>query len=186
MPGMSEREPTDVTGGSFCWWCSDGQCGWANWSHDYVENYSLSITWHSFGILHQSNKYGCNTSSNDAYSTVYKQDYLNKLQLLHIYFYSKTNQMHNISQIYEYFILEQHSTCFERSLHPSSGVWDRTYGIRYISYRFCGCLLVGTKWNWCSISFLLASNHRTCMTYTWCCMYSLRHLTIDRETVRNR
>jgi len=24
-----------------------------------------------------------------------------------------------------------------------------------------------------------------CMTYTWCCMYSLRLLMIDRETARN-
>jgi len=48
----------------------DGQCGWADWSHDYVENYSLSITCHSFGISCQSNKYAWNISSNDAYCTV--------------------------------------------------------------------------------------------------------------------
>ena len=35
-----------------------------------------------------------------------------------------------------------------------------------MSYRFCSCLH--------SISFPLASSHRTRMTYTWCCMYSLR------------
>jgi hypothetical protein len=82
------------------------------------------------------------------------------------YFYSKTNQMHKV-----YVILEQHSTCFGRSLRPSSGVYGCKYSIRYMSYRFCGCLL--------------ASSHSTCMTYTWCCMYSLRLLMMDGETVRN-
>ena len=33
-----------------------------------------------------------------------------------------------------------------------------------------------------SISFPLASSHITCMTYTWCCMYSLRLLMMDGET----
>jgi len=28
-------------------------------------------------------------------------------------------------------------------------------------------------------------DERTCMTYTWCCMYSLRFLMMDEETVRN-
>jgi len=39
--------------------------------------------------------------------------------------------------------------------------------IRYMLYGFCGCLLVGTIWNWnsSSISFPLASIYRTCMTY---------------------
>jgi len=37
-----------------------------------------------------------------------------------------------------------------------------------MSNRFCGCLQ--------------ASNHRTRITYTWCCMYSLRHLMMDDET----
>jgi len=32
---------------------------------------------------------------------------------------------------------------------------------------------------------LLVSSHRTCMTYTWCCMYSLRLLMMDGEMVRN-
>ena len=54
-----------------------------------------------------------------------------------------------ISRIY--FILEQHSTCFGLSLRPSSGVYDYTYSVRYMSYRFCGCLLAETRWN--SFSF---------------------------------
>ena len=40
-----------------------------------------------------------------------------------------------------YFILGQHYTCFGRSFRPSSGVYDCTYNIRQMSYRFCGCLL---------------------------------------------
>ena len=48
-----------------------------------------------------------------------------------IYFYNKTNQMHNTSNLF----------------------------------------------------YLLASSHRTCMV--WCCMYSLRLLMMDEETVRN-
>jgi len=34
-----------------------------------------------------------------------------------------------------------------------------------------------------SISCALASNHRTCMTYTWCSMYSLGFLMMNGETV---
>jgi len=71
-----------------------------------------------------------------------------------------------ISQIY--FILEQYSTCFGRSFHSSEEGENCTYSIRYISYRFCGCLL--------------ASTQRTCMTDTWCCMYSLLLLMIDGKT----
>jgi hypothetical protein len=68
------------------------------------------------------------------------------------------------------------------SLRPSSGVQDCTYSIRCMSYRFFGCLLAGMRWNWLSsISFPLASSYRTCMTYTWCCMYSLRLLMMDGE-----
>jgi hypothetical protein len=74
-----------------------------------------------------------------------------------------------ISQIY--FILEQHSTCFGWSLRPSSGVYDCTHSIRYMSYRFCGCLLARTFPLAGTIP--LASSHRTCMTYTWCCMYTV-------------
>jgi len=36
-----------------------------------------------------------------------------------MYLYSKTNQMHNISNL---FYLEKHSTFFGRSLRPSLGV----------------------------------------------------------------
>jgi hypothetical protein len=61
-----------------------------------------------------------------------------------------------ISQIY--FILEQHSICFGRSVRPSSGVYDCTYIIRYMSHRCCG--------------YLLTRSHKTCIV--WCRMYSLR------------
>jgi len=73
--------------------------------------------------------------------------------------------MHNISNL---FLFWNNTICFGRSLRPSSGVEDCTY-IRHMSYRFCGCLL--------------ASSHRTCMT--WCCVYSLHLLMMDGETVRN-
>ena len=59
---------------------------------------------------------------------------------------------------------------------------DCTHSNRYMLYRSCGCLLAGTR---CSISFPLASSHRTCMTYTWCCMCGLRLMMMDGETVRN-
>jgi len=83
-----------------------------------------------------------------------------------IHFYSKTNQMHNISK----FILFWNSTLLasdglfvhhqeSKTVHTASGM----------SYRHCGCLL--------------ASSHRTCMV--WCCMYSLSLLMMDGENVRN-
>ena len=63
--------------------------------------------------------------------------------------------MRNISNLF-YF----GTTLYEA--HVSDGLsvhhQDCTYRIRYMSYRFCGCLL--------------ASSHRTCMTHIWCCMYS--------------
>jgi len=31
----------------------------------------------------------------------------------------------------------------------------------------------------------VASSHKTCMTYAWCCMYSLRLLMMDGKTFRN-
>jgi len=64
-----------------------------------------------------------------------------------IYFCSKTNQMHNISNLFY----------FGTTL--------------YMFRTVCGCLLT--------------SSHGTCMAYTWCCMYRLRFLKMDGETVRN-
>jgi len=43
--------------------------------------------------------------------------------------YSKTNLD---AQFFEF--IEYHSTCFGRSFHPSSGVQDCTYSIKYMSY----------------------------------------------------
>jgi len=40
-----------------------------------------------------------------------------------------------------------------------------------MSYRLVGCLL--------------ASSQLTCMTYTWCCVYSLELLMMEGKTVRN-
>jgi hypothetical protein len=55
-----------------------------------------------------------------------------------IYFYSKTNQMH---QCLGFILFWNNSTCFGRSIHPSSGVQDCTYSNRYLSNRYCYCLL---------------------------------------------
>jgi hypothetical protein len=50
-----------------------------------------------------------------------------------IYLYSKTNQMHSISNIFYFGI---HCTCFGQFFHLSSGVYCKTkYSIRYMSYR---------------------------------------------------
>jgi len=91
------------------------------------------------------------------------------------------------TQLYAQFFefIEYHSTWFGRSFRPSSGVQDCTYSIRYMSYRFVDCMLEGTRWNCSSTLCPLASNHRTCMTYTWCYMHSLELLMIDGKTVRN-
>ena len=40
--------------------------------------------------------------------------------------------------------IDYHSTCFVQSLRPSSGVQDRTYSIRCMSYRFVDYSLDGT------------------------------------------
>ena len=93
-----------------------------------------------------------------------------------IYFYSKTNHMHNISNLF-YFgtTLYMFRTVFSsiiRSLRLY--IQQQIYVI-----KFCGCLLAGTRW--ISISFPLASSHSTCMTYTWCSMYSLRLLMMDKK-----
>jgi hypothetical protein len=37
----------------------------------------------------------------------------------------------------------------------------------------------------CSILILIASCQQTCMTYTYCCVYSEKLLMMDRRTVRN-
>jgi hypothetical protein len=64
-----------------------------------------------------------------------------------------------------------HSTCFGRSFRLSSEVLDCTHSVRCMSDTFCGCLL--------------ASSHRTCMTYTCRCIYSLGLLMTEGKTVRN-
>jgi hypothetical protein len=69
-----------------------------------------------------------------------------------IHFYSKTNQMHNISHLFwnnTLHVLDIHSVHHQEE--------DHTHSIRYMSYRFCG---------------LLASSHKTCMTYLMPCVRS--------------
>jgi hypothetical protein len=69
-----------------------------------------------------------------------------------------------ISQIY--FVLELHSTCFEWSFRPTAGVSDCTYSISYMSYRFCGCLLVGTRWNYIQTP---DDGWKDCLKHVECC-----------------
>jgi hypothetical protein len=83
-----------------------------------------------------------------------------------IYFYSKTNQMHNISNL---FYFGTPLNMFRR-VSPSIITSLRLY-IQHQVY------VIQVLW------LPLASSHRTCMV--WCCMYSLRLLMMDGETVRN-
>jgi len=65
-----------------------------------------------------------------------------------IYFYVKTNQMHNISNLFYYGTTPyMFRTVFPSIIRSLKGC---TYSIRYMLYRFCDCLL--------------ASCHKTCMT----------------------
>ena len=59
-----------------------------------------------------------------------------------IYFYSKTNQMH---QYLKFILLELQSTCFGRCFRPSSGVKNCTYSNRHMSNRYCYCLLASRQ-----------------------------------------
>ena len=80
------------------------------------------------------------------------------------------------------------SSLLNITLHVSDGLSvhhqesDCTYSVRYMSYRFADCFLVGPRWSF--ISGPLTSSQRTSMTYTRRCMYSL---TPDdgRKNLRN-
>ena len=67
-----------------------------------------------------------------------------------IYFYSKTNQTHNISNLF-YFGTTFYMFRDGLSVHHQESKTVHTEGTS-------------------SFSFPLASSHRTSMTYTWCCM----------------
>ena len=93
------------------------------------------------------------------------------------YWYRSTSKVKPTrNTIFEF--IKYHSTCFGRSFRPSSGVQDCTYSISYMSYRFVDCLLAATS----SISCTLTSSQRTCVTCTWCCMYSLELLMMNGKT----
>jgi len=71
-----------------------------------------------------------------------------------------------------YLILEWHSTCFGRSLCPSSGVQGCAYGSRHLSNRYC-CLLASKQ-------TAVYSSIR--LTNACCCMYSLELLMMDADS----
>ena len=87
-------------------------------------------------------------------------------------FYCKTNQMHNISNLFYFgttlYMFRTVSPSIIRSLRLY--IQHQVYVIQVL---------------WLLASCLLASSHRTCMTYIWCSMYILRLLMMDGETVRN-
>jgi hypothetical protein len=89
--------------------------------------------------------------------------------------------MHNISNLYYFW----NTTCFRRSFRPSSGVLRLYIQHQVYVVQVLWLLASGKEMELSSISFPLASSHRSCMTYTWCCMYSLKLLMMDGETVRN-
>jgi hypothetical protein len=78
-----------------------------------------------------------------------------------IYFYSKANKMHKISNLFYFgaklymFWMVFPSIIRSLRLYTASGI---------VSYRLCSSLLVETGWN--SIPSPPASSRRTCMTYT--------------------
>jgi hypothetical protein len=88
-----------------------------------------------------------------------------------IYFCSKTNQINNILNLF-YFGTTLYMF---RTVFPSIIRSLRRY-IQHHTMQVVWLLASGT------ISVPLASSHRTCMTYTWCCMYCLRFLMMDGKT----
>jgi len=74
-----------------------------------------------------------------------------------IYFYRKTNQMH---QCLNFIFFRNKSTCFGRSFRPSSRIQDGAYRNRHMSNGYCYWLLAGT----------LASISNICLTYACFCM----------------
>ena len=84
-----------------------------------------------------------------------------------VYSYSTTNK---IDPFLKLFILVKRSTCFARSLPPSTGAQDCTHSNRHMSNSCCYLLLTGTRWNYAA---------------TCCCVCSLKLLMMDRKPVRN-
>jgi hypothetical protein len=90
-----------------------------------------------------------------------------------IYFYSKTNKMHNISNL---FYLGTNLYTF-RTVFPPVIRSPRLY----IGHHVLWVLASGNE---SSISFPLASSHRTCMTILMPYVV-LRLLKMDRKTIQN-
>jgi hypothetical protein len=94
-----------------------------------------------------------------------------------IHFYSKTNQMHDILNLF-YFGTTLYTF---RTVSPSIIRSLRQYIQHQVHVIQVLWLLAGPRWN----SVPLASSHRTRLTNTWCHMYSLRLLMTDEKTIRD-
>jgi len=106
----------------------------------------------------------------------------------HVKKYDVHMSMHRqcITKVQKYATFSR-SIYFYKSLYmiqavPPPIIWSTKLYIQrqVLSNQYCCLLLSWMRWN-----ELLGSSHRTCMTYTWCSMYSLRLLMMDGETVRN-
>ena len=74
-----------------------------------------------------------------------------------IYFYSRTNQMHNNSNLFYFGTTLYMFRTVSPSVIRSLRLYIQHHTIQVYSYS---CMLAGTR---CSISFPLASSHRTCI-----------------------
>jgi len=78
------------------------------------------------------------------------------------------------------FISVRRSACFRRFFHPSSGVQNWTYSVRYLLEQYCCYLLLS-----CSIPARLAAGSSIGLTNTWRCMCSFELLMMGGKTVWN-
>jgi hypothetical protein len=98
----------------------------------------------------------------------------------HVILVIKTNEMHCFSNLFWYRTLRV-SDRF--SVHQESSTVYTAIGICHTGY--VDCLLARSGWNSSSIPIPLARVSKTCMTNTYCCVYSTRLLMMDSEPVRN-
>ena len=94
--------------------------------------------------------------------------------ILASYFYSKTSQTHNFSNLFYFgtilYMFRTVSPSIIRSLRLY--IQHQVYVIEVL-----WLLLSGNE-----MELGLASSHRTCMKYTWCCVYNIRLPMMDGKT----